>query len=451
MTTAYDVPATARPIPGPRGNFLLGTLLQAWEDPLGMMSRGVRDHGEIVGFRFAHLRYVVVADPEGIKHVLVTNHKNYTKSRNYAGLKVVLGEGLLTAEGEKWRKHRRLAQPAFHKERLAGFAGAMAACTGDMLARWEDGVVLDAHEEMMRLTFRIVGKTLMSTELDGDAKAIGDALGVALRWANEHVESIVRLPPWVPTPNNLRFKKAKKVIDDLVHRIIADRRASGARHDDLLAMLMEARDEDSGEGLSDVELKHELVTLVLAGHETTANALSFALWLLAKHPEVARTLEREVDAALGGREPALSDLPRMPYVVQVIEEAMRLYPPAWCFEREAIEDDVVCGHHVAKGTVIGMPPFVTHRLPRLWKDPEAFDPSRFAKGAAERHKYAYVPFGGGPRVCIGNAFAMMEMQIILAAIVQRFRVAPVAGFELELDPSITLRPKGGLPLAIAAR
>jgi cytochrome P450 len=451
MTTTIDLSMGARGIPGPRGNFLLGTLLEAWENPLEMMERGVREHGEVVGFRFAYLRYVVVADPEGIKHVLVTNHRNYTKSRNYQGLKVVLGEGLLTAEGEKWRKHRKLAQPAFHRERLEGFAKTMGACTSELLARWEGGTKLDAHEQMMRLTFRVVGKTLLSTDLEGDAKAIGDALGVALHWANDYVESVVRIPPWVPTPKNVRFNRAKGVIDDLVLRILADRRTSGVRHDDLLAMLMETKDEDTGEGMNDAQLRDELVTLVLAGHETTANTLSFALMLLAQHPEIQETLAEEVRAVLGDRTPTLADLQRLPYVTQVIEEALRLYPPAWCFEREALEDDVVCGYRIPKGTIVGIPAFVTHRLPRLWKDPETFDPSRFVKGAPERHKYAYVPFGGGPRVCIGNAFAMMEMQIVLAAIAQRFTVAPVAGFELELDPSITLRPKHGLPLHIAAR
>ena len=449
MTTTLELPRPApKPLPGPRGNPIWGSLLEAWEDPIALMSRGVREHGEVCAFRFGWLRYVVVADPEGIKHVLVTNHRNYTKSRNYAGLKAVLGEGLLTAEGEKWRRHRKLAQPAFHRERLAGFAASMAACTNDLVARWEDGATLDLHEQMTRLTFRVVGKTLMSTELEGDAKAIGDALTVALTWANDHVESVVRVPPWVPTPNNVRFGRAKKVINDLVTRIITERRASGARHDDLLAMLMEAKDEETGVGLDDEELKHELVTLVLAGHETTANALSFALWLLATHPEAARALEREADEVLGDRAPGLADLPKLSWTTRVIEEAMRLYPPAWCFERQAIADDVICGHHVPKGTIIGVSPWVTHRLPRLWRDPERFDPSRFATAP---DKYAYVPFGGGPRVCIGNAFAMMEMQIVLASIARRFRFAPVPGFALELEPSITLRPKRGVPLRLEAR
>jgi cytochrome P450 len=436
--------------PGPPGNFLLGTLLDAWADPLTMMTKGVREYGEIVGFRFAYIRYVVVADPEGIKHVLVGNHRNYTKSVNYAGLKVILGNGLLTAEGDAWKKQRRMTQPAFHRERLAGFAETMAECTRDMLDRWdgrESSAPVDAHEEMMRLTFRIVGRTLLSAEVDGDAKAIGEAMTVGIKWANDYVESVVRLPPWIPTPANVRFNRALRAIDGLMDRIITERKKSTERHDDLLGMFMEMKDEETGEGMSDKQLRDELLTLVLAGHETTANALSFALYVLSQHPNVLKDLRSEVDGVLGSRAPTLADLPKLPYTMQVIEEVMRLYPPAWCMERQAIEEDVINGHRIPKGAIIGIAPWVTHRLPRLWTNPEGFDPSRFSKEAKDaRHKHAYLPFGGGPRTCIGNAFALMEMQIVLAMLVQRYRVDLVPGFQMELEPTITLRPKKGIPM-----
>ncbi len=448
-TGMVHIPSLPLP-PGPKGNFLLGTLLEAWADPLRMMTDGVREFGEIVGFRFAYMRYVVVADPEGIKHVLVGNHRNYTKSVNYAGLKVILGNGLLTAEGEPWRKQRKLTQPAFHRERLSGFADTMAECTRDMLDRWdrrEDDGTVDAHEEMMRLTFRIVGRTLLSAELDGEAKAIGEAMGIGIKWANDYVESVVRLPPWVPTPNNIRFNRAKRTIDELMDRIISERRSSTERRDDLLGMLMEMKDEETGEGMSDKQLRDELLTLVLAGHETTANALSFALHVLSQHPDVLLALRREADEVLAGRMPTLADVPRLTYTGQVIEEVMRLYPPAWALERQAIEDDVINGYRIPKGAVIGIAPWVTHRLPRLWPNPEGFDPSRFTKEAKEaRHKHAYLPFGGGPRTCIGNAFAMMELQIVLPMIIQRYRLDLVPGFRMELEPTITLRPKKGVPM-----
>jgi cytochrome P450 len=325
----------------------------------------------------------------------------------------------------------------------------MAECTKDMLDRWDSersDDCGDIHREMMRLTFRIVGRTLLSAEVDGDAKAIGDALDVAIKWANDHLEHPVRLPPWFPTPNNLRFARAKRTIEELVLRIVAERRQKKEPKNDLLGMLMDARDEE-GRGMSDAQLLHELVTLVLAGHETTANALTFILYLLSKHPAVLRKLEREVSEVLGARPPTLADLPRLAYTSQTIEESMRLYPPAWVIERESIEDDVVCGYRIPKGSIVGLPPWVTHRLPRLWPNPEGFDPDRFSKDSTQaRHKHAYLPFGSGPRTCIGNAFAMMEMQIVLPMIVQRYRLELAPGFELVLDPSITLRPKEAVPM-----
>ncbi len=449
--TTQTTPVTSYPHPpGPRGSSaIFGSLLDIWADPLGLMATGVEEWGEIMRFRFAHLHYVVVSDPEAARQILVQNHRRYVKSRNYRGLKMMLGEGLLTSEGETWRKQRRLAQPAFHRERLSGFVSTMAECTRDMLARWDreqDGQTpFDAHAEMMRLTFRVVGRTLLSAELDGDAKATGEALTVALKWANDYVEKPVRPPPWFPTPANLRFARAKRTIDDVVTRVMQERRAGEGRHDDLLGMLMEARDEQTGEGMPDRLLRDELVTLVLAGHETTANALTFALYLLSTHPEVLRTLEREVGEVLGGRAPTLADLPRLTYTTQVLEETLRLYPPAWVMERELLEDDVIGGYRIAKGSIVAVAPFLLHRLPRIWPNPEGFDPTRFSREAKEaRPKHAYLPFGGGPRTCIGNAFAMMEMQVALPMIVQRYRLELVPAFRLELDPSITLRPKRGV-------
>ncbi|HSQ65271.1 MAG TPA: cytochrome P450, partial [Polyangiaceae bacterium] len=280
--------------PGPPGLPVLGVAFGALSDPIGLFCRSAREHGDVVGFRMLHMRYVLVNEPEAIRHVLVENAKAYQKSRNYAGLKLLLGEGLLTSEGETWRKQRRLAQPAFHRERIASFVDAMASCTADMLERWHEDVrakatVVDVHREMMRLTFRVVGKTLLSQELDGDASAIGEALSVGLRWANNYAESLLPLPPAIPTPANLRMHKAARTFDDLVKRLIAERRREGAgAHNDLLSMLLEARDEETGERMTDQHLRDELITMVAAGHETTANALSFALYLLSKHPDWLR-------------------------------------------------------------------------------------------------------------------------------------------------------------------
>ncbi|MCK6545934.1 cytochrome P450 [Myxococcota bacterium] len=427
---------------------------ESTRDPLRIIPELIRAHGDVARIRFFWVDYHVVNHPEGVHRVLVENHKNYVKSRNYAGLKVLLGQGLLTAEGEHWRRARKLAQPAFHRERLQGFAETMVRSTDQMLERWsaEGATVRDVHAEMMRLTLRIVGLTLFGADLDGDAHEVGRALTVALTWANRHAESLIRVPPWVPSISNLRFRSAKRTIVEVVERVITERRARGVDGTDLLGMLMSARDESDGQGMTDQQLLDEVLTLVLAGHETTANALSFALHLLARHPEQQRALEDHVDATLGDRVPTLADLPALDPVRMVAEESMRLFPPAWVIERDALEEDVVLGYAVPKGATVGLFPYLLHRHPHYWHEPERFDPSRFEKAAVDaRPRHVYFPFGGGPRFCIGNAFAMMELQLLLAMIVQRFHVAPVPGFELKLEPSITLRPAEGMPLELQPR
>lgn len=451
VTTALVAPA-ARKAPGPRGLPLVGSLLDAWANPLELMARSAREHGDVVRLKFAWLDYYLLNAPAAAHRVLVENAKAYHKSPNYQGLKIMLGQGLLTSEGELWRRQRRLAQPAFHRDKIAGFAATMAACTNDMLERWEreQPAVLDVHAEMMRLTFRIVGKTLLSADLEADAKQFGQALDVAIRWANEYVESIVRVPPSIPTPKNLRFRRAQRLIEGVVMRVVEERRSSGRESPDLLSMLMESRDETTGERMSDKQLRDELLTLTLAGHETTANALSFTFYLLSRHPDVLRRLRAETTAVLGGKSPRLDDLPRLPFTKAVAEEALRLYPPAWVFERVALEDDEVLGYAIPKGSVVAVSPWVIHRSTALWPNPEGFDPSRFLEPDPARHKLAYLPFGAGPRTCIGNAFALTELQIILATMVQRVALELVPGVALELDPSITLRPKHRLPMTMRA-
>lgn len=451
VTTALVAPA-GRKATGPKGLPLIGSLLDAWADPLTLMTRSAREHGDVAKLRFAWLDYHLLNAPAAAHRVLVENAKAYHKSPNYQGLKIMLGQGLLTSEGDFWRKQRRLAQPAFHRDKIAGFVSTMAACTTDMLDRWdrERPATLDVHAEMMRLTFRIVGKTLLSADLEADAKQFGQALDVAIKWANQYVESIVRIPPSIPTPTNVRFRRAQRVIESVVMRVVEERRRSGKDEPDLLSMLMGATDEATGDGMSDKQLKDELLTLTLAGHETTANALSFTFYLLSRHPEVLRRLREEARTVLAGRDPALEDLARMPYTKAVIEEALRLYPPAWVFERIALEDDEVLGYTIPKGAIVAVSPWVMHRSPDLWPNPEGFDPARFLEPDPNRHKLAYLPFGAGPRTCIGNVFALTEMQIILPIIVQRVALELVPGTEIALDPSITLRPKTGVPMTLRA-
>jgi cytochrome P450 len=441
--------------PGPKGVPFFGSFFEALRDPLSLFLESRARYGDVVRFEFGPFEYYLVNDPEVVRHVLVDNAKAYTKSRNYLGLRHVLGQGLLTSEGEAWRRQRKLAQPAFHRDRLAGFARQMARSTRDLLRRWDEGDVREAciHREMMRLTFRIVGLTLFSSDVDGDAKEVGEALDVAMKWANDYAEAMVPIPPFVPTPANVRFKRAMKTLDDVVFRIIAERRrlaaAGGGTGDDLLGMLMDARGESGEERMSDRQLRDEVITMVLAGHETTANLLAWSFELLSKHPDVERRVREEAVRVLGDRDPELEDTRSLEYTRRVLDEALRLRPPAWMFERQAIEPDRLGGFDVKRGSIVGLCPYVLHRHPGHWENPEGFDPDRFLPARAERRaRYAYLPFGGGPRFCIGNHFALMEAQIILAMIVRERRVELDPAHRVELDPVITLRPKHGLRVSL---
>jgi cytochrome P450 len=441
--------------PGPRGMPVLGSVLDVWRDPLGFLLRGAREHGDVVTFRFGHYRYVLVNEPEAIRHVLIDNAKSYLKSRNYDALRLVLGNGLVTSEGEFWRRQRKLTQPGFHRHRLASFATTMAECTDAMAARWTahftpSGQPIDLHAEMMALTLRIVGRTLFSTDLAGEAAAIGEAISVGLRHANDYAESVIRVPPWIPTPNNLRFKQAVRVLDGMVLKIIDERRKSGREGDDLLGMLMAARDDES-KGMTDQQLRDEVMTLVLAGHETTASALAWTFDLLSRHPDVDRRVAEEA-RALGDRPITIEDLPRLTYTSWVVQEAMRLYPPVWVFERQAIADDVVAGYAIPKGTIVAVSPWALHRNPRYWENPEGFDPERFRPDEVEkRPRCAYLPFATGPRQCIGNAFALMEAQIVLATVARKWRLSLIPGGNAVPDPKVTLRPRDGLQMTLAPR
>jgi cytochrome P450 len=446
--------ASSTRAPGPRGLPWFGSVFPAWSDPLALFL-GSRDrYGDVVRFRFGPFQYYLVNDPDVVKHVLVDNPKGYTKSRNYLGLKVVLGEGLLTSEGDHWRRQRKLAQPAFHRDKLAGFAASMSRATRDMLTRWSSEGSASSfciHAEMMRLTFRIVGLTLFSSDVDGDAKDVGQALEVAMHWANDYAESIVRFPPYIPTPGNLRFKRAKRTLDDVVFRLIAERRESARKTNDfgsdLLGMLMAATEEGgvAGSGMDDQQLRDEIITMILAGHETTANLLSWTFHLLSKHPEVERRVREEARRVLGDRDPVLEDVKGLEYTRMVLEEALRLYPPAWVFERQAVTADELGPYRIAPGAIVGICPYVMHRHPDHWENPEGFDPERFRPERAEkRARYAYLPFGGGPRTCVGNHFAMMEAQILLSMIVREHRLELEPSHPVVLDPVITLRPKNGI-------
>jgi cytochrome P450 len=385
-----------------------------------------------------------------VQRVLVDNNKNYDKqTRGYDALRVFLGNGLLTSEGDFWRRQRRIAQPAFHRDRIAAFADTMTVATQEMLSRWQAHALadrpLDIAEEMTALTLRIVARTLLSADVGEGDLAIGPSVARLNGYARDAMTSPFMVPLVVPTPRNLSFRRHAAAIDKVVLGIIAERRKTGVDQGDLLSMLMDAQDAETGERMTDRQLRDEIMTIFLAGHETTASTLAWTLWLLSLHPDVMRRVQAELARELGGRAPALGDLPRLPFLQQTVKEAMRLFPPAWAIGRRAIEDDVVGDYRVPAGALVMVSPWVTHRHPALWSNPEGFDPDRFApEHERARPKYAYFPFGGGPRLCIGNNFAMMEAEIVLANLLQRFSPALVPGHPVEPDPMVTLRPRHGI-------
>ncbi|MCH9688784.1 MAG: cytochrome P450 [Deltaproteobacteria bacterium] len=416
-------------------------------DPLAALTQGHEQFGDVVCFYVGPIRFISVSDPAHAHHVLVRNHRNYIKSRNYQGLRLVLGNGLVTSEGEYWRRQRKLAQPAFHHRRLANLADTMATCVQEQLARWDErrepGV--DIHDEMMQLTLRIVGRTLFGMDLGTNLGDLGPVVTTCLEKANDHAESLVRLPLWLPTPSNRRFGKAKRKLDAIVHEIIEQRR-NGEPRDDVLGMLMAATDETGTERMDDQQLRDEVMTLFMAGHETIATSMSWLWMLLHQHPEVAARVRAEVEAVLGDRTPQLEDLPQLVYTGQVISEAMRLYPPAWIMERQALADDRLGSWRIPRGSIVAVSPWVLHRNPALWENPLRFDPDRFTpERSHDRPKHAYLPFGAGPRVCIGNHFALMESKIIVASLVRRYAIDIARPDAVQLSPRVTLRPAEGMP------
>ncbi len=447
----------AKQVPGPGGHFLLGNLPDYKDDPLDFLLNLAQEYGDISHFRFMGTSAILLNHPDYIKHVLQDNNRNYNKDTvDYDMLRPVVGNGLLTNDGEDWLRQRRLIQPAFHRRQIDRFGRLMVQAADEMLAAWngrsQPNDPVDIAQAMMRLTLRIVGEALFGIDLSGEANEVG----AAFTYINEDLSSrlidgyFIPLP--IPTPRNLRFHEAKSKLDHVVAEIIQERRREKEERDDLLALLLNARDEETGTGMDDEQMHDELITLLLAGHETTAVALSWTFYLLSEHPKVRQKLEAEVDQVLNGRLPTIDDLPELTYTHQVLQESMRLYPPAWAISRKAIEADTIDDYYIPQGAMIVLSPYTMHRHPRYWTNPEGFDPERFRPEAAkDRPHFAYFPFGGGPRLCIGADFAMTEAQLVLTAVTQRYRLNLVPGHPVKPSPLITLRPKEGLQMTLHQR
>src|SRR5665213_3204501 len=439
--------------PGPKNvRPWLGVLPHFRKDPAGYLLSVAREHGDLAYMRLGPQHAFVVSHPDAIRDILVTNQSNFTKSRMLERAKVLLGDGLLTSEGEFHRRQRRLVQPAFHRDRLVRYSADMVECAARARKEWSAGAELDMHREMTRLTLAIVGRTLFSADVSSAADEIGRAMAQIFGLFDT---LLLPFSDWIqklPIPPVRRFEKARDHLDKIVYGLIAERRRSGKDAGDLLSMLLLAQGESDNAHMTDKQVRDEALTLLIAGHETTANALTWTWYLLSQNPEVEARMHAEIDSALGGKLPGFDDVAKLPYTSGVFAESLRLYPPAWAIGRRAREDYSIGGYAIPAKSILLMSPWVVHRDPRWWPEPERFNPDRWHPGeAAQRPKFAYFPFGGGARVCIGERFAWAEGVLVLATIAQRWKMRLVPGHPVETRAVITLRPKHGMKMTLEPR
>ena len=439
--------------PGPKGNAITGVMRDFNRDQLNFIERCRDEYGDIVWMRFLYVPAIFLYHPDDVEYVLVTNSKNFIKAMSLRSnfFQRLVGNGLLTSQGEEWKRQRRLSQPAFHRERVASYGDTMVDYTNRLTSKWQEGETRDIHPDMMRLTLEIVVQCLFSADVSHDVDEVGATLKELVKpFASQATVKWI-LNNRLPTPAHLRFHALARKIDNVVYRIIAERRATGRDAGDLLSMLLAARDED-GSQMTDRQLRDEVMTLFLAGHETTALTLAWSWYLLGTHPEAEKKFQAELDEVLGDRAPTAADLPRLKFTEQIAKEAMRLYPPAYGLGREAIDDCEIGGYRVPAGMQVFMFQWATQRDPRFYDEPQSFRPERWTEDFIEcLPKYAYFPFGGGPRACIGVSFAMMEIILCLATIGQKFRLELVADHPVSIFPAMSLRPKDGIKVVVKSR
>ncbi len=461
MTSAV-VSTERRPLPpAPKANPIFGTAWRFRRDPLRCLQDFVAEVGHAYRYRFfLNFWGYVFVHPEHCQHILLDNYKNYTKSPHptFDLLLPLLGYGLLTNDGESWLRQRRLMQPAFHRQQIQSFASTMTAAAERRFSRWEQAAraekLVSFDREMMELTFEIAGRTLFSVDLTEESQEIGDILGelnqLFINMAMEPFSLLTLRMAFLPRTR--RIFRDIGTLDQLIYAMIAQRREADDHGNDLMGMLLAARDEETGVGMDEKQIRDEVLTLLIAGHETTALLMTWLFYCLGSNPDVEAQLHDEVDRTLNGRLPTFEDIPKLVYTRQVVDETMRVYPPAYALSRAGNSADVVGGYDVLPNSIITLSPYITHRLPEFWRDPETFDPERFTPANnAARHRFAYIPFGAGPRQCIGNGFALTEGVLLAAAIAQRFRLRIPSGYTPELSPQITLHPKGHMPLQFELR
>lgn len=445
---------TNRVPPGPKGLPIVGVSLELLRDPLRLMRRMAREYGDIVRIPVAFGTRILLNHPDWIEQVLVIQHGKFHKSAlSKQATERLLGQGLLISEGELWRRQRRLAQPAFHRSRINEYARTMVEVAETHLREWRDADVRDLAHEMMAVTLDVAMRTLFGTTLPGEAQQVGRAMTFLMRYQLRRLRSPVRIPESWPTPANRRAQREYEFLDSLVYRIISERQArqSADSRNDLLSLLMGALDED-GSHMTPRQLRDETMTLFLAGHETTALTLAWTWYLLSQNPVAEARLHEELRGVLGGRPPEVADLERMPYLQAVVQEVLRLYPPAYILARTSIAPCRIAGYDFPTGTTILMSQWVTHHDPRYYEKPDAFLPERWLQGLADRLPAgAYFPFGDGPRRCIGQGFALLEAALVLGTIAQQFRMRLVPGHPVVPEPLVTLRPRFGIRMTLQAR
>ncbi|PJZ69950.1 cytochrome P450 [Leptospira perolatii] len=435
--------------PGTFGLLSLRFLPLLKRDTIGFFKKLNRKFGKTVRFGIFKISVHIITQPDDVRKVLQENSQNYHKGIFYIELGRILGKGILLSEGEFWKKQRKLIQPSFHRQRISEFVQVMANETDKMLNRWKNLKQTDVSREMMHLTFSIVGKTLFKTEVESYANRIESAVTIALGEVSKRAKRIFPAPFHWNTPGNVRIKQSIAEMNSVVYDLIEQRKKSPSN--DIITMLLEARDEETGETMSEQQIRDEAITLLIAGHETTANALSWAFYLLSQNPEAFEKVRAEAFSVLGDREPNMDDIQKLSYTRKVVDETLRLYPPAWIIERRALGWDELGGYDVPPSTNVSICIFNLHRNPDFWNNPDQFDPDRFdEENSKDRPKYAYIPFGGGPRVCIGNVFALTEAVLVLAMVARKFRFSLVPGKKIALEPLVTLRPKYGVHLNLVS-
>lgn len=424
------------------------------ENPPHFMYELLQDCGDVARWRGVSDIYLV-NHPDYVRRVLSRSYEHFSKQTiDYRVLAQIMGNGLVSNDGPHWVKQRKLMQPMFGSRVVNGFDTAINELTEGLLREWDARAGVEpvwVDRDMGRLAFQIVGATLFGSDIEQYADEVAGILDV-VNLQTQEIRALMTLYAWIPTPYNLKWRKAKRRLDEIVYGMIAARRREGAQQNDLLDRLIAARDEDSNEGMSEAQMRDEVVTLMLAGHETSATALGWTLYLLAQHPDVEERLAQELDEALHGNPATSADLGQVGYLKQVVQESMRIYPPVWAIARRSQHDEAFGDYDVPAGSYVGVIPYALHRHPEFWPDPERFDPDRFEPNRNEsRHSYSYIPFAAGPRTCIGLGMAMLEIQLVLAQVVQRYRVHLVAGHPVETLAKVTLKQRYGLPLRLTRR